>query len=756
MLRSAFIVASVVACAAPALADSGTIGAIPQVAGNLRVEADTVRTYAGLRVGDSLGPTQLDRAKKALYATGFFSDVSIAPQNNSVLIRVTENPLVQDVTFEGNDRYDSKDLDKEISLKAGSLYTAAKVQNDVKRLQDLYRRGGRYSAVITPQLVNSDDHRVRLIYKVTEGEVSYVEKIAFVGNKAFSSATLRDALETREDRWWRVLSSTTTYDSDRAALDEERLRQFYFSHGYADFKVLSSSAELSPDRTGFAISYVISEGLRYKISSLTVNSNIAGLSTDGLLDFVSLSQGDAFNAEKLRKGSEDISRELGKRGYPFVNVGFDIKRDTPNQQAQIIYSIARGAPQYVERIDIEGNVRTYDKVIRRELALSEGDALNRALLERSKRNVRGLNFFETVDITDVAGSTPDKRIIKVKVKEASTGDVSVGVGYSTTDSVLGQASIAERNLMGTGRAVKLSTSVSGRRKEFDFSYTEPWVMNRPMSAGFDLYHSVTDYQSEASYDQSSTGGVLRTSFKQNDNLTVRPRYTVSSDTVSNIKTTASSVIKSAEGTAISSGPGIDLVYDRRDDIINPTSGYVVRYGIDGFGLGGDVRMAKSTFTASWYKPLWDQYIFNIIGETGAILPYGGYKPRVIDRFMVGSDNLRGFRVAGVGPRDTATDDALGGNYYGIMRNELTFPINGLDELGINGVLFGDVGTLWGLNNARTAGASTDDSAKPRASVGLGVKWASPLGPLRLDFAQAVLKEKYDKTEIFRFSIGSQF
>ena len=735
-----------------------TLHAVPSVVGNLRIDAETVRTYAALRIGDPLTAESLGNAVRNLYATGFFADAAAERQGSGrAVLRVRENPVLQEVKFEGNDRYDADALNKEIALKPGNVFSQTKLQADTRRLLDLYRRGGRYSASVVPRIENLADNRIRLTYKVVEGEVSYVERINFIGNRAFSSATLRDALETKEDRWWRVLSSTTGYDPDRSVLDADRLRQYYFNRGYADFRVLSSNAEITPGRNGFVITYVVQEGERYDVASVEVVSTIAGIGADGLGDFAAFSKGDRFSADKLRKGAEDIGRELGRRGHPFVQVVPDVRRDPAVREAKVVYTLTRSKPLYVERIEIEGNVRTKDEVIRRELSLAEGDALNRALLDRSKRDVRALGFFEAVDVVEEPGSTADRRVVRIKVKEASTGDVSLGIGYSTSDKVLANVGLAERNLLGTGRYAKVSGTLSGRTKEFNFSYTEPYVLNRKISAGFDLYRSVTDYQSEASYDQQLTGGVVRASFRQTENLTVKPRYTVQSSNITNVKTTASLAIRDAEGESISSGPGYDLVYDRRDDVLNPTSGYVLRGGQDLFGFGGDVKAVRSTATAAWYHPLRDDYIFNTTINGGAYTPVAGYQTRVIDRFIIGSDSFPGFRIGGIGPRDNLTRDALGGNYYVVAQNEISFPLGALDELGLRGVTFVDAGTLWGIERARgISGVTVDDSVSPRVSAGAGIKWASPLGPLRLDLAQALVKESYDKTELLRFSIGSSF
>jgi outer membrane protein insertion porin family len=718
-----------------------------------------VKSYLDLGVGEAYSVQKLDRSLKALYGTGLFADVRITPQGSTLHVQVKENPLVNRVAFEGNDRYDDEALKKEVLLKPRAIYTKAKVQADTQRILDLYRRAGRYATTVTPKIIELDQNRFDVVFEVVEGEVNYVEKINFIGNSAFSDASLRDQVDMREDRWWRFLSSSTTYDEDRMAVDKERLRQFYLSKGYADFQIASAVSELTQDQKGFIITYVLKEGNRYNINKITVDSKISALDPSVFLDDLLIDDGDSFNMSLIQKSVDAMVIHGGRVGYPFLDVIPNIQKNAEDKKVDITLSLVEGRPLYVERIDIEGNVRTLDKVIRREFTLAEGDAFNRARLERSKRNLRALGFFENVEITEQAGSSPDRVVLNVKVKEMSTGDITFGVGYSTTDSVLGEVSLTERNLLGTGQYVRASGGLSGRRQEVDLSYTDPYFLDKNIAAGVDLFHVTNDYQDEASYDEKNTGFGLRLGFDLGEFLKIKPYYRFSIDEISNIDTDASLIIKDAEGRYVSSAVGYELVYDRRNDVMQPTGGYLLGYKQDVIGLGGDVKALKSRVNGTYYYTPYDQYTFSF-GLEGAVMgAFGGYKSRVLDRYLIGGNSFRGFQVAGIGPRalSTATtnDDALGGNYYLVSRNELSFPISGLEELGISGALFSDVGSLWGINNIRS-GVAVNDDAAIRASAGIGVKWASPMGPIRLDFAQPFIKKSYDKTEVFRFSAGSQF
>jgi outer membrane protein insertion porin family len=730
------------------------------VSGTNRLDADTVKSYIALHEGDSYSIQKIDRSLKALYGIGLFSDVKITPQGSTLYLDVKENPIVNHIGFEGNSRYDDEALKKEILLKPRAVYTKAKIQADTQRLMDLYRKAGRYSTTVTHKLVELDQNRLDVVFQVGEGDVNYIEKIKFMGNEAFSESNLRDQIDMREDRWWRFLSSSTTYDEDHMAVDKERLRQFYLSKGYADFQVISAVSELTEDKKGFEITYTIKEGNRYNINHVTVDSKLSGLNAKDLKDDLLVNDGDSFNMSLIQKSIDAMVIHAGRLGFPFVEIIPNIQKDAEGKKIDITLQVVEGRPVYVERIDIEGNVRTLDKVIRREFTLAEGDAFNRARLERSKRNLRGLGFFENVEILEQAGSTPDRVVLKVKVKEMSTGDITFGVGYSTTDSVLGQVSLTERNLLGTGQYVRASGALSGRRQEVDLSYTDPYFLDKQVAAGVDLFHVTNNYQDEASYDERNTGFGLHLGFDLGEFLKIKPYYRFSIDEISNIAPDASAIVRDAEGKYSSSAIGYDLVYDRRDDIIQPTSGYLLSYKQDLIGLGGDVKALKSRMNGVYFYTPFEQYTFSFNIEGAVMGTFGGYKPRILDRYLIGGNTFRGFQVAGIGPRALATsktnDDALGGNYYLVSRNELSFPLSGLDELGISGALFSDVGSLWGVNNISSSLGNYHDDMGLRASAGVGIKWASPMGPIRLDFAQPFVKKSYDKTEIFRFSAGSQF
>ncbi len=725
-----------------------------RVEGNQRVEAETVRAYMAIGPGEALDPSAVDRSLKALFATGLFADVTIRLEGDELVVRVVENPIINRLAFEGNKRIEDEELEAEIQLRPRVVYTRARVQADVARILELYRRSGRFAATVEPKVIRQEQNRVDLVFEIDEGERTKVRRISFVGNEHFSDGELRDVIQTKESAWYRFLSDTDTYDPDRLSFDRELVRRFYLSEGYADISILSATADLTPDGREFFITFAVQEGERYKFGEIRVRSSLTDLPSTDLHPYVVTFTGERYNADKVETTIQDLVDAVGNLGYAFVEVNPVIRRNVEARTIDVTYDVAQGPRVYVERINIDGNLRTLDRVIRREIKLAEGDAFSTAKLRRSEQRIRNLDFFETVEITTEQGSAPDQAVINVEVAEKSTGELTFGLGFSTFDGPLGDVQLRERNLLGKGQDLIIGTTLSGRRQEIDLSFTEPAFLERDdLSAGFDVFHRITDLQRESSFDQAETGFGLRMGYPLTEHLSHSLRYTIRHDRISDVDAEASLFVREQEGAAVTSSVGHDLSYDRLDNRANPTGGYFVRASQDFAGVGGSVHYVRHQLQTAGYYEFEHLWVGSLAIRSGHITGLFGDDVRINNRFFLGGSSMRGFKSAGIGPRDRLTDDALGGKVFWVTSGELTFPFGLPEELGILGRVFTDVGTTWDTD---ASGPGIVDTTRPRVAVGIGVTYVSALGPIKLDFSEAIVKEDFDETELFRFSFGTRF
>ncbi len=723
-----------------------------KVEGLERVEVETVLSYVDIKKNTIIDDAKMDASLKQLYATGLFNDVSLNMKNDGLLIiKVAENPIINKVLFDGNDKVDDEMLKGELQLAPRSTYSRAKVQEDVQRILEIYKRTGRYAVVVEPQIIERDQNRVDLIFKIDEGPLASINKVNFVGNKHYSDDDLQSEIMSKESRWYRIFSSAENYDSEKTNYDKELLRRFYFKRGYADFRVVSAVAELSPDKKSFVLTFVLDEGKRYKIRSLDITSDIADVDTAGLKPAVQLETGDWYNADKVEKSVTALTDELGKKGFAFVDVEPEMTKDTAAGEIALTFHVKEGERIFVDRINITGNTRTYDKVIRREFRIDEGDAFNVSKIKDSRRNVENLDYFSKVNI-ETMPKDDNKADINVDVEEKSTGYFNVGVGYSTVNGALVRTGVTENNFRGLGQRLGLDIGVSQRSQEYDVSFTEPYFMNRRLRAGFDLFRTEQDYQDEGSYDSESTGGRLRLGWNYTDDLSQQFRYTLRQDKISNVDSEASYYIKEEAGKYNDSSVGQTIVYDKRDSAFNPKEGYFISFGNDVSGLGGDEKYLKFDAKLYQYYTLADYYTFKLFANAGYITGYGGKDVRLSNRYYLGGSTLRGFDVAGIGARDKYTDDALGGNWMLYTGGEVMFPI-GLDELGIKGRTFVDMGMLGKPDNINTS--VVEYSSSPRVAAGFGFQWLSPMGQIDIDFAFPIVKEDYDETQVFRLNFGTR-
>jgi outer membrane protein insertion porin family len=731
-----------------------------RVEGTQRIAPETVRSYVAVQPGDVLDPEILDRSLKALFGTGLFADVALRQEGGALVVRVAENPIVNRIAFEGNRRLKEEQINPEITLKPRTVFTRAKIQADAKRLQDIYRRTGRFAATVEPKIIQLPQNRVDVVFEIDEGAITGIQRINFVGNRHFADGTLREQIQTRESRWWRFLSSDDVYDPDRLSFDRELLRKYYLSYGYADFRVVSAIAELTPDREGFHVTFTLDEGERYRFGKVDVISQVRDLKREDLLDQVAASEGAWYDADRVETSTNGLSDYAARRGFAFVEVRPRVTRDREARTISVVFEVQEGPRVYIERINIVGNGRTMDKVIRREMQVVEGDARNTAKLRRSRDRIRALQFFDRVEVTDVPGDAPDRVVVNVEVQEKSTGEVSFGIGYSTSDGPLADVSIRERNLLGRGQDIRLGTTLSARRQQIDFSFTQPYFLDRNISAGFDVFRMQRDFQRESGYDYRTTGIVPRLNYPIAEYLSQELRYTLRNDEITNVASGAADIVRDASGEALLSGVGHTTTYDRRDDRQDPTDGYFLRFTNDVAGAGGDVKFLRTGLASGFFYPLAPDYVLAFLAEGGHIFGLADDKVRLQHRYFLGGDNLRGFRSQGVGPRDRASGGSLGGNTFYVTTAELQFPTGLPREFGVRGALFADAGALWSFDRPPVgrpgATAAVFDSSSLRSSVGLGVLWRSPFGPIRLSAAKAIHKEDFDRTELVRFQFGSRF
>jgi outer membrane protein insertion porin family len=750
-ILSGLPIAGAVAQTAPSVVGGGTIESI-RIEGNERIEQETVLSYFGVRPGDAFDPEQIDAGLKKLFATGLFRDVTIRREDGTLVISVVENPIINRIAFEGNRRIDDEDLSAELQLRPRVVFTETRVQNDVQRILEIYRRSGRFAATVEPKIIQLEQNRVDLVFEIDEGPLTGVKAIDFIGNRAFSDGDLRDVITTTESAWWRFLSSTDNYDPDRLAADQDLLRRFYLSEGYADFRILSAVAELSPEGDGFVITITLEEGDRYKFGEMAIETSLKNLDPESLQRQVTTEPGDWYDATEVDRTIGKLTDIVGELGYAFVDVRPNPQIDREQDIIGITYEIREGPRVYVERIDIRGNVRTRDKVIRREFRVVEGDAFNTSKIRRSRQRIENLGFFSRVDVQTAQGSAPDQTVLEVDVEEQSTGELSLGAGFSTSEGPFADVSVRERNLLGNGQDLRVGFRLSSRRSRLDLSFTEPYFLDRDIAAGFDLFRTSTDFGSESSFEQDSLGGSLRGSFDLTERLRETVRYTLRRDDIHDVDEDASALVREEEGVTWRSIVSNEFFYDRLDNRQSPTEGYFARLQNDLAGLGGDARFLRTTVSGGYYFPITESFIASLRSEVGYILGIAD-EVRISDRYFLGGDSLRGFASRGVGPRDTATDDALGGNFLYSGTAELSFPLGLPEELGIRGRVFSDFGAVTGLDDD---GEDIEDTASPRLSVGTGLTWRSPLGPIAIDFAIPILIEEFDEEERFRFSFGTRF
>src|SRR5713101_7067830 len=783
-----------------------------QVEGNRRVEVETIRSYFKPGPGGRLDQARIDDGLKALIETGLFQDVRISQPGGRLVVTVVENPVIGRIAFEGNKKVKDEQLSAEIQSKPRGTLSRPMVQSDAQRIAEIYRRSGRYDISVNPEIIEQPNNRVDLVFTITEGGKTGVKSVDFIGNNAYSSYRLKDIIKTHESNLLSFLGGGDVYDPDRVEADRDLIRRFYLKHGFADVQVVAALTEYDPEKKGFLVTFKIEEGQQYRVATVNFQSSIGTLDGNTLRTFSRVYVGSLYNAEALEKSVEEMQIEASRRGYAFAIVRPRGDRNFEAHTVSITFAIDEGPRTYIERINVRGNTRTRDYVIRREFDLSEGDAYNRALVDRAERRLKNLDFFKSVKITTEPGSSSDRVILIVDLEEKSTGDFSVSGGYSTTDGALAEVSISERNFLGRGLFAKASVTYGQFARGYSLSLVEPYLLDYRVALGLDFFQRQQLANNFISYGTKTLGFSPRLGFRLREDLSLQLRYSIyqqqiqlpanlancnniiggngllafnpspafiaanAANGITIVDPTGTGLGCFSDGEAslpvrkelqagqtLTSAVGYSLNYNTLDNNKNPTDGLNIDFKQDFAGLGGDVRYLKSAVDAKYYTPLVAD-IVGLIHVQGGILNSVGSDIRMLDHFQMGPNLVRGFAPNGIGPRDInpfGTQDALGGTKYWGASVELQMPFWFLPkEVGLKGAVYADAGSLWGYQGptswALTGEVNTPGCIKPtqfpnpssgtclglqfddtnviRTSVGVGLIWASPFGPLRFDYA----------------------
>jgi outer membrane protein insertion porin family len=742
-----------------------------EVHGNRRVEAATIRSYFAPRAGEadfpreSLDEKAVDAGLKALYASGLFTDAKVTRAGGRLIVTVVEAPVIDRIAYEGNHSLKDKDLAGEIQSKVRGALIAATVQADVTRLTELYRHAGRFDAHVVPKTVAHGSDRVDLIFEIAEGAKTTIKRIDFAGNRAVAAWRLEGVIKTGQGSLLSFLTGSDLYDPDRVEADRDLLRRYYLDHGFADVRVAAARAELDPAAQGIVVSFAVEEGEPYRFGKVDIVSNLPQVDGRSLAGALAARAGDTYDATLIEKTVDDLTIALARRGHPFAAVRASAERNPQAHTIDLTFTIEPEPPRYVERIVIRGNGKTRDYVIRREFDLMEGDAYNRALIDRAERRLKALEYFKSVKITTEPGSAADRVIVDVDVAEQETGDWNFGIGYSTVDGVVGNVSVSERNLLGLGQYVKVSTTLAQYSKALGVSFVQPYLLGSRVSLGVDVFGRQSAQNSWQSYGTATYGTGFRFALPITDELTAQLRYSIYNQSVTIDPSQVSGTISLPIQQAAAAGPawvsmvGYSLIYDTRDRRRSPTEGLYAEYKQDIAGLGGDVNFIKTQEDARYYHAITADVTGIARVQSGYLTPWGGQDVPLLNRFFGGPTLVRGFAPNGIGPRDLtpgSTRDNIGGTAFWGTSAETQASIPYLpSDFALKFAVFADAGSVWGGGNIPSLSGSftTGSAGVMRSSVGAGLIWDSPFGPLRVDYAMPLTKTSYDVTQRMSFSAG---
>lgn len=738
------------------------------VTGNQRIEADTIRVFSGIEAGTPATPEDLNLAVRRLFETGLFEDVTVAPQAGRLVIAVVENPTISQIAIEGNDAIDDEELFAAIQLRPRLAFSVPAAEADAQRILDAYRQSGRFAASVTPVIIRQSENRVDLVFEVEEGRPTRVQRINFVGNEVYPDRRLRRVVETSQATWLNVLFRSSGFDADRLELDAELLRQFYLERGYLDVRVLSATSELQRDRGGFFVTFTVSEGEQYSFGNISISSQIPGLDAQRFQPLLApvLGRG-VYDIRDLDLVIQRIAYEAGQHGYAFVEVRPRVDRDVANRVVNIEFEILPTPRVFIERIDIVGNTRTLDRVVRRQFRVVEGDAFNAREIRGAEDRIRALGFFSQAAVTVNEGASPDRALVGVQVEEQPTGSLNLGGAFSSNEGLTARISITERNFLGRGQTVSGAIAANQEFANLEFGFVEPALFDRDLLAGFSIYFRERNFD-EQSFQQTNYGIEPRIGFPLSENGRLILRYRLSMDEIRDVSLDTSRIIEEEEGDMITSAIGATYTYDRRNSAVDPTGGFILTLNQEFAGLGGDIRHSKTRGTARVYQSLFDERVILSAELEGGML-LSRDDTRITERFTSGGDSFRGFSRNGLGPRDycqtgdclapqqdVEVDEGLGGNYYGVLRLDASFPLGLPEEYGIFGGVFADIGSVWGLDNTAGSMGEVDDSMHMRSAVGVSLFVDTPFAPLRFNYAFPIDYQDSDERERFRFTVQTRF
>ena len=733
-----------------------------KIINNDRIDSSIIKNYLTLKKASKYSPKEANNSIKNLYSTGLFERVDVDFNNGILTVKVVENPLITEIAFDGNKKIDDTILSSEITTTKRSVFNKNKINSDVKRILDLYRRTGRFLATVEPKIIEEENNRIKIVFEINEGKPAKIRKINIIGAKAFNIEDLKDELRSREAKILRF-GSSEIYDPVKVEFDKELLRRFYYSKGYPNFEVLSSVGELDRSSKWFDITFLIDEGEKYNFGEIEITNNIKKVNEDKLYKLLKTKKGKTFDANLINTTIDNLTNELAKEGFAFVNIRPLTNENKEAKTIDIDFVIDESPRIYVGDIKIIGNTRTYDSIIRREMRLEEGDPFSISKFERSVQRIKNLGYFDKVDVQRVKGKVPNQLDIIIDVAEKKTGEFQFGIGYSTVDGANINAGIKETNLLGKGQTLSLNVLYAKYTKDISISYGKPYFLDRDLYAGFNLFYRNDEDEYSIDYKETSYGGGVNANYSITEYLDQRVYYSLYKQKITDVGSDYVGII--SEQDSITSAIGQTLYYDRKDSRFDPTKGFSLSLGLEYAGIGGDKKYIKSTTQANVYIPILPSIItLRIGGRAGVIEGTQGDLIDPVDAFYLGGNNFKGFKYGGVGPRaknlingSPIDGNAVGGKRYYVADAELKFPLGLPKEYGIYGSLFINAGTLTGIDNSPTLNKDRIvDSGTIRSAYGFSLSWRSPMGPLSFDFSKVLKKEYYDESQNFTFSFGSSF
>ncbi len=728
------------------------------IEGNDRVDASTVLSHAGIGQGQTLTTGQLNDAYQRLVNSGLFETVDLQPQGGTLKIVVKEMPMVSVVDLQGNKRLKDEQLKELVKSKARNVFSPATAEADAAAIAEAYRTEGRLAASVTPKLIRRSDNRVDLVFEIVEGKVVEVERLSFVGNRAYSDRRLRQVLGTKQAGLLRQIIGRDTFVAERLELDKQLLKDFYLSRGFIDVDVTDATGEISAERDASFVTFTVQEGQRYRIGTVNTTSSVEGVDAAEFAGVQKLRSGSVYSPALIENNIARMENLALKKGLNFVRVEPVLTRNEETQTLDIEFVLSKGDRVFVERIDIEGNTTTLDQVIRRQFRTAEGDPFNPREIRQAAERIRALGYFEEANVEAAPGAAADQVVVNVDVEEKPTGSLSIGGSYSVGSGAGLTFGFSEDNFLGRGQKVGIDITTGADTVDSSLTFVEPALLGRDLKLKFGAFYKTSNY-ADAFYDTKQIAISPALEFPISEFGRLELRYRVFNDAVKNVDPDSSTVLQDEEavGSPIGSSIGYSYSYDNKIGGLNPNSRVLLRFSQDFAGVGGDVNYLKSeALGVLETKILNEEVTLRAVFEGGAVVTTGGYTSRVTDRYF-GNSKIRGFEANGIGPRDLtgpANEDALGGNMFAVARFEADFPLGLPEEYGIKGGAFLDVGSIWGLDD--TLGGTIDDSAKLRSAIGLSVLWDTPLGPLRFNFSKALRKETYDKEQSFDLTISTKF